>query len=916
MANEQPNIFKTNNDVWVKRNAEQVDKIVKHRVDTELKTEKQLYEHRLQQKQRLVAEIVKLETSGDTKTEKAKRKQLSRLENANKEYLNKLEQMQQEAESAARIYAENQYKLLTRSKKREYQIQVKEQLEARKQHLLAEHKQDIEKLKKAQTATKTGSDEDKAAATREINELTSNNRALQEFMEIESAIPKTADLIGSLSTVLDRAREASTRYEEAEADRLDAITAEQEARREFDAAYLSGDKKRIKAAEDQHKAAAKAVEDSTKIAEARLEEANAAEKLAKKHKTLKQQQEEEEQRIQRLLQAVDNAGRIVGDWIETTATDLYGSQGKMQARLQGAGFKWRDKVISTTSNIGYSAIASQTNVVKQMEKLVDSGVAYNLELRAFLAETSENIASTFNAFDSNLLRIIRLQQADTTAARLGMESQLTELLNTMFKDTSYLTDAADSVSAALMDVSANMSRNDSLAFEYTAQKWLGALYSLGMSSQATSAIATGLQYLGTGNVTALSSNPALQTLFAMSASRGGSRSYADLLTGGLTSEDTNKLLRGMITYLAEIVQNQENQVTTSAYAELFGMSVTDLRTFASLTTSEIQHLYDTTSSYETMINRTESDLRGIWSKKSAAQIADTIIENVKAGLGANIGSNAFTYSLWKGLNVTDSILNSLVPGITVLGSGTTSEIDLINVAKLGFGGLGFVASLIEAIGGAVNGGASSLSNWNYKETTSRGSTLPFLSAGTSSSTSYSAVMGVGSASTSDITDVSFTTATQSAYDQAGVSSEEMQKAKETPQEILDAISGDGKPSVLSLLQNIDSKLDHDRVFYTAITGVLSTPGISQTVTNLSNHVATISATAASVSSSQEPTTSTVASTNTVGISGSSSMSDQTGVTSLEYIIATAVESAIRNIVGYSSGSGLPVTITNPNFGGM
>ena len=82
--------------------------------------------------------------------------------------------------------------------------------------------------------------------------------------------------------------------------------------------------------------------------------------------------------------------------------------------------------------IGSSRYIKQTEVLQNLSKLVESGTALNLEQRAFLATVSDKIATTFNAFDASLLRIIRLQQEDSTAARLGMEAALTQNLNSMF----------------------------------------------------------------------------------------------------------------------------------------------------------------------------------------------------------------------------------------------------------------------------------------------------------------------------------------------------------------------------------------------------------------------------------------------------------------------------------------------------
>ena len=78
----------------------------------------------------------------------------------------------------------------------------------------------------------------------------------------------------------------------------------------------------------------------------------------------------------------------------------------------------------------------------------------------------------------------------------------------------------------------------------------------------------------------------------MSATRlNDAKSLDQMFNYGLTANDTNKLLRSMVDLLREIASSQETYVTKSAYADLFGMSLTDLNTFTSLTNEEIESLF-------------------------------------------------------------------------------------------------------------------------------------------------------------------------------------------------------------------------------------------------------------------------------------------------------------------------------------
>ena len=80
-----------------------------------------------------------------------------------------------------------------------------------------------------------------------------------------------------------------------------------------------------------------------------------------------------------------------------------------------------------------------------------------------------------------------------------MESALTEFFNKNFSDSTFMSDLHDIVFNSVYDANSLLNKDASTEFEYTLQKWLGSLYSVGMSSQGIRTIATGVNYLGTGN---------------------------------------------------------------------------------------------------------------------------------------------------------------------------------------------------------------------------------------------------------------------------------------------------------------------------------------------------------------------------------------------------------------------------------
>lgn len=102
--------------------------------------------------------------------------------------------------------------------------------------------------------------------------------------------------------------------------------------------------------------------------------------------------------------------------------------------------------------------------------MVKQGISYNVEQRAFLATISDKIADTFNATNSSLLRLVRIQQQDSTAARLGMESALTSFLNNMYETTEYMGSIMDGIKSSLEDAEALMGTEQAAQFEYQVQK--------------------------------------------------------------------------------------------------------------------------------------------------------------------------------------------------------------------------------------------------------------------------------------------------------------------------------------------------------------------------------------------------------------------------------------------------------------
>lgn len=557
----------------------------------------------------------------------------------------------------------------------------------------------------------------------------------------------------------------------------------------------------------------KNVGDSAKDIE-RQHEIDAAEKEHQRQAEwayLNSEKGQQEKAQQALSAAVNKLAEDLTRAIDQNINDFYQYQAHVMARLQGSDINYKKALLKVSANIGISGVVSQKEVIQNIKTLSDAGVAYNLELRAFLGTISDKIANTFDAFDANLLRLIRVQQADSTAARLGLEAALTKYFNQQYQDTSYLSDVADTVRGAIFDATAQLNRDEAASFEYTVQKWMGSLYSLGFSSETLTTIAQGINYLGTGNVEALSSNDSLNNLLAMASARAGI-SYADVLIDGLDSATTNKLLKSIVEYLQSIANNTDNnQVTKAAYSNVFGMNMTDLRSIQNLSSEDVSSIYNESLSYDQMVRETNQQLALTLLRVPVAQMMDTAFENAMAGASTLIGSNIATYGLWKVLNVVEGLTGGIaIPAISIMGSGVDLNTTIVQLAKLGVGGLGLMGSLLGSLFSGGLFGTFNVNQWGLEEYTKRGQGLKNLGKGQISEgfSESSEASAVGSASSSDMKANTLSEGTAGAEEDSKITNENTDKNKEWYENLYDGVVGEdflGKDgTILSNILDIKS----------------------------------------------------------------------------------------------------------------
>lgn len=397
----------------------------------------------------------------------------------------------------------------------------------------------------------------------------------------------------------------------------------------------------------------------------------------------------------------------------------------VNARLQGAGKELNYESLNNKirTNTALNPYVRYTTVLEKMASLVDQGIASNVTQRAFLASISDKIATTFDAANSSLLSIVRIQQQDSTAARLGMEAELTKLFNYYFSDTSYLSDIFDSVQSTLIDVSSALGTQASVEFEYMVQKWLGALGSVGVNSGTLQTIAQGVNYLGTGDVESLASNSSLQNLFVMAANRKN-LNYSDMLSNGVNAQQVNTLLEGIVEYIQEIASNSNN-VVKKQFAQLFGMTMSDMVAFKNLSSSTIESLYNSAMTYQDTLSELNYQLGQVSGRMHLSEKIDNLFDNILASTGMKIANSQGLYGTWKSADLLESITGGIhLPFISTLGNGIDLNMSLEGLAKGTIVGIGAISSLLGGLGALNSSGGNllSLDLWKSSETKEAGFT--------------------------------------------------------------------------------------------------------------------------------------------------------------------------------------------------
>lgn len=413
------------------------------------------------------------------------------------------------------------------------------------------------------------------------------------------------------------------------------------------------------------------------------------------------------------LAALSGALSDFAKQLETQVEEIAGKKGAIDTRLQGSNNKtrlgsyWDQMTADITGIAGISPLVKQSAIADRIASMVGQGIAFNVEQRATLDVLKDKIATTFDAANGTLLRLIKIQQQDTTAGRLGMESALTAFLNNMYETTEYMQGLATTVKNNLEEAMSLMTGENALSFEYQIQKWLGSLSSVGMSDSAVQGLAGILGQVAAGKIEGITGG-GQGNLVIMAANQAGIN-ISDILNNGLDQSTANTLMNSMVDYLAKIYNDAGNsKVIQQQIAGVYGLSASDLKAAVNLSRSR-QAVAKDGLDYSSAMSRLNAMASSMYSRTSIGEMMGNLWGNVNYSMAAGMANNPITYALYKASGLLKDTTGGINFGLPlVMGNGMPIAFNVADLMRTGALAGGAISSMAQMIGGLGNGGLSGL----------------------------------------------------------------------------------------------------------------------------------------------------------------------------------------------------------------
>jgi hypothetical protein len=285
-----------------------------------------------------------------------------------------------------------------------------------------------------------------------------------------------------------------------------------------------------------------------------------------------------------------------------------------------------------------------------------------------------------------------------------MESALNAFLNEMYATSEYLSDVAASVRSSLEEMESLMSGAEAAEVEFQVQKWMGSLYSVGMSQEAVQSIASALGQIAAGQVDALTNGDGAGNLMVMAANKAG-KSIADILTTGLTASETNELLQATVDYLAELANTaKDNKVVQQQLANVFGVRASDLKAATNLaSTGSTSAVFGNSMTYGNMLGRLNAMAGTMGDRTSLGEKLTNIWDNGQYTIASSISSNPAAYLIYKLASLLDSTVGGIpLPFVSAAGFGVDLETTVADLMRVGAISVGILDSLSPMVAGLSN----------------------------------------------------------------------------------------------------------------------------------------------------------------------------------------------------------------------
>lgn len=146
------------------------------------------------------------------------------------------------------------------------------------------------------------------------------------------------------------------------------------------------------------------------------------------------------------------------------------SQESMAYGLEGSTRTLSGITESLSKAINGSGLVKQEAVYNNLSKLVDAGIIYNVEQRAFLQTIADDLGGIFDTTNGSLTRLINLQRQDLTSNRMAIRSSLKEFLNQNYETSQYIKEGFQNVSNALLEAQSLMDSKSAMAMEAVLQQ--------------------------------------------------------------------------------------------------------------------------------------------------------------------------------------------------------------------------------------------------------------------------------------------------------------------------------------------------------------------------------------------------------------------------------------------------------------